>query len=87
MAKHTINMIFATGCDQCKSMRQTINSVVKHENLDAVVVAYNCNDDEAIDIALDNGISDVPGCCVDGKVFEGEDFDLDGLVKALKELS
>jgi thiol-disulfide isomerase/thioredoxin len=85
--KHKIVMIFATGCPQCATMRQTINSVIKHENIDAEVFAYNCQDDDSLDVALDYGISDVPGCYINGTVIEGEDYDSKALVEALKKLS
>jgi len=85
--KHIIYMIYATGCPQCNSMRQTINSVIRQEDINAELYAYNCNDDEAIDIALDHNINDVPGCNINGIVIEGENFNPKEIVKALKKLS
>jgi hypothetical protein len=87
MAKHKIIAIYADGCPQCASMKQTINSVITHEHLDAELLIYNCQDAESIDVALDYKITDIPGCNVNGTVIEGEDYDHNALVDALKKLS
>jgi len=80
-------MIFAKKCPQCATMRQTINSMIKHLELDAQLYAYNCEEDESIDIALDNDISDVPGCNINGTIIEGDNYDHDKLVETLKKLA
>ena len=82
-----IIMIYADKCPKCKSMRQTINSVVKHLELDVEVMVYNCKDNESIEVAIEYDISDVPGCNIGGTVIEGEDFDPDEVIKALEKLS
>ena len=82
-------MIYANGCDECKSMRQAINSISKFLEVDDKIelFAYDCENDDAIDIALEYGISEVPGCSIGGIVIEGEDFDKDEILEALKKFS
>jgi len=81
-----IVMIFAKKCPQCRSMRQTINSVSNYLGVDITLKEYDCTKEDAIDIALKYNISDVPGCNINGEIIEGEDFSPEDIVNALKKL-
>ena len=61
-----IIMIFANGCDECLSMKQAINSMTKFLDLEDKVelYSYNCEEDESLEVALEYGISEVPGCSI-----------------------
>lgn len=67
-------MIYASGCPQCKVMRETIAESINLNNVDVDLREYDCEDADAIDVALEYGIEDIPGCCIDGVVVEGEGF-------------
>lgn len=81
-----IIMIYASNCEKCASMRQTINSVIKNLSIDAELFVYNCKDPESIDIAIEYNISDIPGCNIGNVIIEGEDYDNEELVNVLKNL-
>jgi len=85
----TIVMIFASSCDDCKAMRQAINTGIRHFGLEDEVniMAHNCADDSTIDVALEYNITDIPGCSIGGKVIEGEGFDPQDILDALEVFS
>ena len=83
---HKIIMIFASGCDQCKSMKEAIYSIAKFEKISVEIEAHNCEDDGSIDVAMDSGISDVPGCKIGEIVIEGEDYSRKEIEIAIKNL-
>jgi hypothetical protein len=84
-----IVMVFAEKCDKCKSMKQAINSGIKHFELTDKVEfsAYNSNSEEAIDVAIENSISEIPGCVIGGTVIEGENFNPQEILDALEKMS
>jgi hypothetical protein len=84
-----IMMIVATDCDDCKAMRQAINTGIRHFKLEGEVnlFVHNCKDDESIEVALEYGITDIPGCSIGGKVIEGEGFDPQEILDALEVFS
>jgi len=84
---HKIIMIFAKRCKECDVMKQTIRSVIKFENINAEMIAYDCEDDEAIDVALKYGIEEVPGCYINGTVIQGSSSNSKDIIRELKKLS
>ena len=82
-----IPFIFAKKCDKCKSMRQSINSVSSFYFVEIDLLEYDCETPEAIDVALEYGIEDIPGCSINGNVICGDEYDPELIVKAFEELS
>ena len=84
-----IPFIYAKKCDKCKSMRQAIKSIsMFYEVEDKIkLVEYNCDDEEAIDIAIKYSIGDIPGCSIEGVVIDGEDYNREDIVKAIKKIA
>ena len=78
-------MIYSDGCPKCQEMIDLLEKCVGNSNL--TVGYYNCDDPGALDIALDNNISDLPGCCIGGTVVvEGEKFSRNEIIAAIKDL-
>lgn len=83
-----IILIHANKCPKCKSMIQAINSISKAlEISDKISLKlYEVDDDEATDMAIDYEIDDVPGCNINGKVIQGENFKIKDIEDALKSI-
>jgi len=84
-----IHFIFARKCDKCMSMRQLLNALITYHNIGVQVncIEYDSDKEEAIDAAIKYGIMDIPGCWIDGVVIEGDDFEKDDIVSAMKKLA
>jgi hypothetical protein len=65
-------------------MKEVIEDYVNREFTE--VHYYNSESEDAINVALETGISDLPGCYVDGEVIEGEHFSRKNLIRAIKNL-
>lgn len=85
MNESDIVIIYAEGCDDCERMKKIIREQMSYANIPVSLRQYDCENEESIDIALDLGISDVPGCWAFGEVFEGENFSEDDLKNHLRE--
>lgn len=77
-------MIYSDGCPKCQEMREIIEDHVDRKSTN--VNYYNSESNEALDVALETGISDLPGCCVDGEIIEGEYFSKMKLIDAIRNL-
>jgi len=82
-----IIFISSRGCPQCRAMRQSINSMSSYLNLNITLKEYDCETDEAIEAALDYKINDIPGCNIGGRVIQGEKYNPDEILKALKQMT
>ena len=83
MEKSEIILIYAEKCDDCKRMKKILQSALEESNLVGIVTikAFESESDDAVEIALSNGIYDIPGCSINGESFYGKDFD----AKAVRE--
>ena len=85
--KYNVVMIFAPGCPECQKMRESIILAGADEHIDIEIEEHHCEDIDSINIAIDYGITDVPGCNIGGIVVEGEGYNRKDLVRAIKSLS
>jgi predicted thioredoxin/glutaredoxin len=71
------------------SMRQLLNALITfHDIGDKVnLIEHDSEKEEAIDVAITYGIADIPGCYIDGDIVEGDDFEQDDIVSAMKKLA
>jgi hypothetical protein len=84
-----IHFIYANKCEECKSMNQLLNALIRYHDLgdDVNLLRYDCESEEAIDIALEYEINDIPGCHIDGTVIEGEGFNRHEVESAMENLA
>jgi len=85
--KHKIIMIFAEGCPKCESMKESIYTVASNEHIEVEIEGYDCDDSASLDVAIENSITDIPGCKIGATVIEGEDFDHLDIARAIKKLA
>lgn len=60
--------LYANGCEDCERMR----GILEEHNIE--FIAIESEEENAVDLAIENDISDLPGCNINGKVFQGERF-------------
>ena len=85
MQEDEIVIIYAKGCDDCDRMKRIVREQVSCSNRAIIARYYDCEEEYSVDIALEYGISDIPGCWAFGEVFEGENFSEDDLRNHLME--
>ena len=88
MEKYEITIISDSDCKDCKRMYDLILSILKELKLDKVVsiIKVDSESENAIDIALDKKIFDLPGCCIGGTSIYGKDFKDIDVRKAIESL-
>ena len=62
-----IHFIFADDCPDCEAMRSTLRDAIAHSSYDKErchIVEISCEKDEAVDIALEYDIDDLPACII-----------------------
>lgn len=80
-----ILFIYADDCKDCKRMRSFLQLATS--TYDISIKEINSETSEAIDVAIEHGIEDIPGCVIGKKVFFGEKgFSYDGIKEAVKTL-
>jgi hypothetical protein len=85
MQKKDIIIIYAEGCDDCERMKKIVREQTSYSKTHIIARYYDCEEGDSVDIALEYGISDIPGCWAFGEVFEGEDFSDDDLRNHLRK--
>jgi thioredoxin-like negative regulator of GroEL len=84
----TVTLIYAEKCRDCKRMQRFLEKAINETGKEVKIVAVNSDTDEAIDIAINKGIEDIPGCVIGENVFFGKKgFSYNGILKAIEELN
>lgn len=83
-----IIFIYAKGCHDCNDMKDIIYDLwelwkKRDCDGDLAIFEYDSEQKEAVDVAIENNINDIPGCSFDNKVFCGKDFSRINLRKAI----
>jgi glutaredoxin len=65
-----IFFIYADNCDHCKVMSDHLDSVIsKCKNTSCIIHKFKYDSKEAIMLAMNKGIDDLPGLVIGNKVF------------------
>ena len=83
-----IYLIISNGCQDCRRMKIIVDDKTKGHPDILNIVEYNIDDsaEEAVDVALELGMDDVPSIWIDGKVIQGKDFSSKSLMDAFDVL-
>ena len=61
-----IHLIYADDCNDCKDMRDTIIQAINNCSFKdgCIIKEINSDTDEAVNLAIDNDIGDLPACVI-----------------------
>lgn len=76
-----VHFIYADGCDSCAKMRKILEECKSKYGFE--LVAFESEQEEAVDYAIANNISDLPACKIGEEVIQGEKFDANKLRGAI----
>ena len=82
-----ITLIYADDCLDCAKMESMINQALEECGKKNPLVRINSEDSEAITVAIDNGISDIPACIIGDIIMFGKrGFKYKSIKKAISQL-
>ena len=85
----TIYLIFADDCKDCEEMRVTLQDAISQSSYDkgyCTISEINSSTDEAIDMAIDNDINDLPACLIGNYSFCGKNgYNYDSILVAIEK--
>lgn len=76
-----IPFIYADDCECCMKMNQYLEELCKIH--DCQLIKYDCETDEAVDVAFDLEIDELPGCAIGYVVFKGDNFNYNSMEDAI----
>lgn len=83
-----IFFIYAENCKHCSAALSAIeNAVIKCSKISCQILKFHYDTQPAISIALNKGISDLPGFVIGEDVYVGEDYTEERIVKSIKKAS
>ena len=85
-----IQLITIEDCPDCRIMRETLRRAIKDSSVHGCCTIHELDSEqkEAIDVALEKNIEDVPGCSIGKYSFSGKDsYTYESLLKAIEETS
>lgn len=82
----TIIFLYAKDCPDCKDMKDTLIQAIKDSCARGYckIQSYDSETDEAIDIAIENDIDDLPGCIIGNYAFV-KNYTYEELLNAIEE--
>jgi thiol-disulfide isomerase/thioredoxin len=82
-----ISFIYAKDCPDCKEMKETIEQAIDESvaHNDCTIKSINSENDEAIDLAIEYDITDLPGCVIGNFVFFGKNYQYEDILNAIEE--
>lgn len=82
-----ILFIYADDCLDCKRMQMMLNKANKATGEKCVINSINSETQEAIDLAVDVGICDIPACVIGEAVMYGKrGFSYKKILNAMKNI-
>ena len=84
-----IFLIYAPNCKHCKQMEASVESAIKRSEITCEFKKIIYTSKTAINLAIKNGIKDLPGLIVGTKsgVFYGDNYNEDKILNAIKKAS
>jgi glutaredoxin len=80
----TIVFIYAKKCRDCKRTKKYLLNIIQDKPINLQEI--DCETNEAIDLALNNGIEDIPACIIGEKVLFGPKIKFEDLENAIELL-
>lgn len=80
-----VPVIVAEGCKRCELVQTWLREVGRDNDITIVFEPKDCISSEAVDLAIQYNLDDVPSFVIGGKGFSGIEFSLDSIVSAMKE--
>ena len=83
-----IVFIYAKDCKDCRDMKSILEQAMwdSHANGNIDFKEYESEDEKAVDVAIETGIDDIPGCSIGRKLFVGKDsYTYDSMLAAIEE--
>ncbi|MFA7220333.1 MAG: hypothetical protein WC119_07545 [Synergistaceae bacterium] len=82
-----ILFIYAINCLDCIRMKRFIDEAISVTGKNFNVIEVNSDTKEAIDLAIEHGIEDIPACVIgDNKFFGKDGFSYDQILESVKKL-
>ena len=82
-----ILFIYAESCRDCSRMKRFLEQAIKESGKNVELRSVNSDTDLAIDLAIDNGIEDIPGCVIGKTVMFGKKgFTYEAILNAINTL-
>ena len=82
-----IEFISAKNCLSCNKMRDILRETLVKTGVYATIHEIDSETSEAIEVAIEEGIEDIPACVIGDEVFYGKNgFTYDGILNAMKKL-
>lgn len=73
MKKISIHFIYATDCKDCEEMKIALFNIINEKNIQNYeIIEINSESEAAIDLAIENGIDDIPACIIGNYSFCGK---------------
>ena len=82
-----IFFIYAEGCEHCAEAISIIEKVVAESSIDCDIKKFLFETKVAINIAINHGIDDLPGCVIGRTALQDENINEINVLKAIKEAS
>lgn len=83
-----ILFIYADDCKDCSKMKKYLEKAKEVTDCPNEIKYVNSETDEAIDLAIEYGIEDIPGCVIgDFKFFGKKGFSYNQILKAFKNIN
>jgi hypothetical protein len=77
-------MVTYEGCQKCAAVKQRIVALLKNNNIEADIVEYDSESNDAVSLALTYDLNEVPSFTVNGVPF-GSEFDSGEFVNAARK--
>ena len=83
----TIHLIMSKGCKDCTDMKETLFQAIEQSSASEQYELHELSDEsnEAIDLAIENDINDLPACIIGSQVFVGKDYTYAKMLDAIEE--
>lgn len=83
----TIHLITSKGCKDCADMKETLLQAIGQSSASGQYELHELSDEsnEAIDLAIENDVSDLPACIIGSQVFVGAKYTYAKMLDAIEE--
>lgn len=81
-----IAFIYADKCEHCNEALSAIEgAIIKCKDISCEIAKFKYDTTVALNIAMTQGIDDLPGFVIGKEVFVGDDYDEERIIKAIKK--
>ena len=80
----TVKMLVSSGCKDCEACKARLSRISSDVGVAISIKEMSFDSSEAIDLAIEYGLDQVPSFVVESRGFNGMAFDAQELVKTLR---